>query len=120
VYRRLSNLTVVDAGQVTVQCPVCGSESTQASKEWTYGIFHVKYMSCGTCHKTFQAYFKQGKLNHTVYGDRIRSSTLNYLKMHKGATLDEISKALNVNLEDVLNMLLKLEKQGAISSSTDQ
>jgi len=49
-----------------VACPRCGKEGQETSKEWNYGIFHVKLFNCKNCDKTFKAYFREGKLSHTI------------------------------------------------------
>jgi len=49
-----------------VKCPRCGKEASDTLKEWDYAAFHVKLLNCAMCKKTFKAYFRKGKLSHTV------------------------------------------------------
>ncbi len=49
-----------------VQCPVCETDSTTIRKEWKYSIFDAKSLYCKNCEKKFIAYYKNGKLNHTI------------------------------------------------------
>ena len=48
------------------KCPRCGKETSNYSKEWNYGIFHVKLFNCPKCDKTFKVYYRKGKLSHTI------------------------------------------------------
>lgn len=43
-----------------------GKDVSTPSKEWDYAAFHVKLFSCEKCDKTFKAYYRQGKLSHTI------------------------------------------------------
>lgn len=49
-----------------VTCPRCGAEVFASSKEWNYGAFHVKRFSCKRCGKGFMAYYREGRLSHTI------------------------------------------------------
>jgi len=49
-----------------VNCPRCGKDVPKASKEWDYAVFHVKQFNCGKCEKKFMAYYRKGKLSHTI------------------------------------------------------
>jgi len=49
-----------------VKCPRCRKEVSKASKEWNYAAFHVKLFNCEGCDKTFKAYYRDGKLSHTI------------------------------------------------------
>jgi transposase-like protein len=53
-------------GLVLVRCPRCGTEVSASSKEWDYNVFHVKRFDCKKCDKAFMAYFREGKLSHTI------------------------------------------------------
>jgi len=53
-------------GSHMVKCPRCGKDVSNASKEWNYAAFHVKLFNCERCDKTFKAYYRQGKLSHTI------------------------------------------------------
>jgi len=49
-----------------MNCPRCGEEAKQATREWNYSLFHVKRFDCKKCGKSFKAYFREGKLSHTI------------------------------------------------------
>jgi len=49
-----------------VKCPRCGSEASDAHKEWDYSAFRVKRFDCERCSKAFMAYYREGKLSHTI------------------------------------------------------
>lgn len=49
-----------------VKCPRCGTEIPKATKEWDYSVFHVKRFDCEKCEKSFKAYFREGRLSHTI------------------------------------------------------
>jgi transposase-like protein len=49
-----------------VKCPRCGNDVSHVLKEWDYSIFHVKKFDCPKCNKTFSAYYREGKLSHTI------------------------------------------------------
>jgi transposase-like protein len=49
-----------------MKCPVCGSEAKATGKEWKFGKFDAEGYKCQTCSKSISAYYKAGKLNHTV------------------------------------------------------
>ncbi|MCJ7631792.1 hypothetical protein MUP77_05260 [Candidatus Bathyarchaeota archaeon] len=53
-------------------CPRCGKETSGASKEWNYAAFHVKLFKCARCDKTFKAYYREGKLTHTIPKSKAR------------------------------------------------
>ena len=98
-------------------------------KEWDYSIFHVKKFNCEICNRNFNAYFKRGKLSHTIPRTlkpegELRVSVekrriVEYLKKHNEATEDEIAHALNLAADDVLNMLIELEGEGSIQRIDD-
>jgi phage FluMu protein Com len=48
------------------KCPRCREEVSNYSKEWNYGIFHVRLFKCPRCNKTFNEYYREGKLSHTI------------------------------------------------------
>jgi len=48
------------------RCPRCGEEVPNASKEWNYAVFHVRLFNCRKCNKSFKAYYRKGKLSHTI------------------------------------------------------
>jgi transcriptional regulator NrdR family protein len=49
-----------------MKCPICRKEATDTRKEWDYSVFHVKLFNCNNCKKKFKAYYKEGKLRHTI------------------------------------------------------
>jgi hypothetical protein len=49
-----------------VKCPLCGKEASGPLKEWDYSAFHVRLFYCAHCNKRFKAYYKEGKLSHTI------------------------------------------------------
>ncbi|MFX0116743.1 MAG: hypothetical protein ACFFB3_19500 [Candidatus Hodarchaeota archaeon] len=49
-----------------VNCPRCGTDISKSTKEWDYSAFHVKRFDCKKCEKAFMAYYRGGKLSHTI------------------------------------------------------
>lgn len=49
-----------------VKCPRCGTEVSTSTREWDYSAFHVKRFDCKKCDKAFMAYYREGKLSHTI------------------------------------------------------
>jgi len=49
-----------------VNCPKCGKDAKSPNKDWNYSIFKVKLYKCSNCGTSFKAYFKEGKLSHTI------------------------------------------------------
>jgi uncharacterized C2H2 Zn-finger protein len=49
-----------------VRCPICGEDISRGSKEWSYAAFEVRLFKCPECEKTFKAYYREGKLSHTI------------------------------------------------------
>lgn len=47
-------------------CPRCGAEAKATGKEWKFGQFNAKSYNCSSCEKVFSAFYKEGKLSHTV------------------------------------------------------
>ncbi len=47
-------------------CPRCGQEAKATGKEWKFGLFDAKSYHCSSCEKPFSAYYRGGKLSHTV------------------------------------------------------
>lgn len=52
--------------KVLVECPRCGTEISTSTREWDYHVFHVKKFDCERCDKGLMAYFRKGKLSHTI------------------------------------------------------
>jgi len=53
-------------GLPLVKCPRCGTEVSTSSREWDYHVFHVKRFDCKKCDRLFMAYYREGKLSHTI------------------------------------------------------
>jgi transposase-like protein len=53
-------------GLLLVKCPRCGTDISKVTREWNYSAFHVKRYDCQKCEKSFKAYFREGKLSHTI------------------------------------------------------
>ena len=49
-----------------MNCPRCGKPAHTTGKKWKFSGFDVEQQKCDTCQKTFSAYYKDGKLKHTV------------------------------------------------------
>jgi transposase-like protein len=49
-----------------MNCPRCGAEAKATGKEWKFGLFDAKQYSCDKCKKPFSAFYREGKLSHTV------------------------------------------------------
>jgi len=50
-----------------VKCPNCGVDIvSKPKKEWNYTVYRVKMFVCPQCKKTIKAYYREGKLNHTI------------------------------------------------------
>ena len=50
-----------------VTCPKCKKEVTnKSSKEWNFGVFLVKSLTCEHCGQKFRAYYRDNKINHTI------------------------------------------------------
>jgi endogenous inhibitor of DNA gyrase (YacG/DUF329 family) len=49
-----------------MKCPVCGKEAKPTGKEWKFGQFDAKGYKCPACGKSSSAYYRDGKLSHTV------------------------------------------------------
>lgn len=49
-----------------VKCPDCKHENEPSDKEWKYGVFQAKAVTCSKCSKKFNAYYKNGKFSHTI------------------------------------------------------
>lgn len=49
-----------------MKCPRCNNEGKMTGKNWKYSVFDVKGYSCDICNKKFNAYYRDGKLTHTI------------------------------------------------------
>jgi hypothetical protein len=49
-----------------VKCPNCGAEVRTISKEWNYGIFHVKRYDCSNCKTWFREYYYKDKVSFVL------------------------------------------------------
>ena len=102
-----------------LKCPNCGNVSLAILKEWNYGVFRVKHMKCSSCQKSFKAYFKQGKFSHITDNTGNYNKILRYLKKHDATREEEIANALHLSVEEVLNVLIEMEKRGKVTLSPE-
>jgi len=51
---------------LVADCPRCGKASRYLEKEWRYDVYDAKSFYCKECGVVFVAYFKDGKLSHTL------------------------------------------------------
>jgi hypothetical protein len=110
-----------------MNCRACGS-LTQVVKEWNYSknYFHVKLFQCQICFFSFKAYYHNGELSHTIPKTavvpekdyKVKRQVLRFLQQNRTVTCDEIAKTLNLNLEEVLSALTRLEKDGLAEKTT--
>ncbi len=49
-----------------MKCPSCGAETKPTGKEWKFGQFDAIGYKCSSCGKSSSAYYRDGKLSHTV------------------------------------------------------
>lgn len=49
-----------------VKCPRCGKEGRATGKEWKFGQFDAVGYRCDHDDKPYSAYYRDGKLSHTV------------------------------------------------------
>lgn len=49
-----------------VKCPRCGRDSKYREKEWRYDVYDAKTYYCAGCGMTFNVYYKDGRLDHTL------------------------------------------------------
>jgi len=49
-----------------MKCPRCGAESKSTGKKWKYAVFDVESFCYEKCDKKFIAYYREGKLSHTI------------------------------------------------------
>ena len=49
-----------------VECPRCETEVSTFIREWNYSVFHVRRFDCEKCDKALMAYYREGKLSHTI------------------------------------------------------
>ena len=49
-----------------VECPGCGKVSRYVEKEWKYDVYDAKSLYCKECGVCFNAYYRDGKLSHTI------------------------------------------------------
>ncbi len=102
------------------QCPFCGiNVENLPSKKWTYSIYQVKLFICSNCSLSFKGYYLNGKLNHLI-PKKVSDSekVLAFLRLNEQASQKQISKVLRLKEQDVANILLNLQKKGAIVSTS--
>ena len=49
-----------------LKCPRCRRKSQPTGKDWDFGVFEAREYFCENCEKTFNAFYKEKKLSHTV------------------------------------------------------
>lgn len=102
-------------------CPECGHEIPQVSvKEWNFrrGYYRVKKYSCPNCKKSVFEYYHDGKFCFTIPRFAgLKLSVMKYLRKNGSVTAEEIAEKLNLKVEDVLNALSELEKDGVLSAT---
>ena len=49
-----------------IACPRCGGEAEKTGKSWKFGVFDTDGYGCQACGKTFNAFYKDGRISHTV------------------------------------------------------
>jgi hypothetical protein len=47
----------------SAKCPNCSNKIEATTKEWNYGIFHVKRFDCPNCKIWFREYYYKEKLS---------------------------------------------------------
>ena len=47
-------------------CPRCGGEPKSTGKDFRFGVFDGKQYHCEECRKTFNAFYRDGRITHTV------------------------------------------------------
>jgi len=57
-----------------MECPRCGADSKPTGKKWKYAVFDVEGYHCEQCDKKFNAYYREGKLSHTIPKSKEKSS----------------------------------------------
>ncbi len=96
-----------------VKCPWCDSTAKATGKEWSYSVFSVKQYKCESCNRTVAEYYVDGKISHVIpKPPNTRQKVIAYLRMHNVATPEDLSKELKLDVEEVLNVLSELEKEG--------
>jgi len=52
--------------RANMKCPRCGKEGKATGKTWKFGLFDGEGYKCPSCNKPFSAFYRDGKLSHTV------------------------------------------------------
>lgn len=100
-----------------VNCPFCKTEITNSIREWSYSVYWVKVHLCPNCKNQFRSYYRNNIFSHTIpkfVGDKNKIVT--YLKKHKAATEEELTKILKLDTKKIEEILLELEKEGIIEN----
>lgn len=105
-----------------MECPVCKNNVTNSIKGWKYRNFDVKLFKCEHCGKSFNVYYLNGNVSHTIanFGSRAYHGNLSgkiimYLRTHSYASEEDIARDLNVKVNDLVPSLDKLWKKGILS-----
>lgn len=101
------------------KCPFCErTKNVVPLKEWNYFIYHVMNFRCTKCGNKFKAYFNNGNFSHTI--PKIVSNkekVLAYLRLNFEGSEEQISKTMNLAVEEVLNVLVALQKEERVAIS---
>jgi hypothetical protein len=59
-----------------MKCYNCGTElPSKPKKDWKYTIYTVNMLVCQKCCKSTKAYYREGKLSHTIPKAKKRTTT---------------------------------------------
>lgn len=101
------------------KCPWCSSQVEATGKEWTYAAFYVKQYRCLECKKYFMAYYQHEKLSHVIPKNvSTKRKIITYLRANKVASPQSMADALNLKIQDIINVLSELEKEGLVIPSS--
>ncbi len=59
-------MTQIEMGIKMVDCPKCGKPGKPTGKEFAFGVFNGKANLCPSCGAKYNAFYRDGKINHTV------------------------------------------------------
>ena len=99
-----------------MNCPDCDGILSFSGRKWNYSVFSVELYYCESCNQSINIYFRDGKLSHIipVPSSSLKANIITYLKNHDSASLEEIAQKLDVNINEVFNLLLKMEQTGKV------
>ena len=61
-----SKMMQIETGIKMVDCPKCGKPGKPTGKEFAFGVFKGKAYLCPSCDAKYNAFYRDGKFNHTV------------------------------------------------------